>query len=182
MRVLGAGRPQPVADDPLHVVMDVQIVEAIRKAHRARCIAILGNEPRRARIMPVEIIDDDAGLRHHLAARVIPQHRKLAGAPQLQQHRALVGIAEIDRDRRERRRVLIQGDQRLVTIGRQRMQIERQRHGVLPRDRLRSHKPARTGIPLARLYYLHFATGCSLTRPMQKCKWFTAWRETRNRH
>jgi hypothetical protein len=34
--------------------------------------------------MPVEILDDDTGFRHHLAAGGILQHRKFADTPQLQ--------------------------------------------------------------------------------------------------
>ena len=73
-------------------------------------VAILRDEPRHARIMPAEILDDNAGFRHHLAARGILQHRKFADTPQLQQDRALIRIAEIDRHGRERRGVLMERD------------------------------------------------------------------------
>jgi len=52
---------------------------------------------------------------------LVPQHRKLADRPQLQQARAFGFVAEIDHDRGERRVVLIQGDQHLPAERRQRM-------------------------------------------------------------
>jgi hypothetical protein len=60
--------------------------------------------------MPVEIFDDDAGLRNGLIARVVAQHWKLADRPQLQQGRALGLVAQIDQIRRERCVVLVQRD------------------------------------------------------------------------
>ena len=57
------------------------------------------------------------------------QHRKLADRPQFQQRGALGLIAEIDEVRRERRVVLVQGDQRLPAERRQRVKMQRQRHG-----------------------------------------------------
>jgi len=59
----------------------------------------------------------DSGMVRSLG--IVAQYRKLADRPQLQQHRALGLVAEIDRVRHERRIVLVQGDQHLPAERRQ---------------------------------------------------------------
>src|ERR1044072_9426289 len=66
MRVLLAFAPQPVADERLHRQMEIKVEEAVAQASLARLRAVLRNKTRLARIMLVEIFDDDGRLRHRL--------------------------------------------------------------------------------------------------------------------
>ena len=115
-----------LADDLLHLHVDVQIEIAIAQAHLPREVGIRGNEFGFAGIMLVEIFDDDARLRHHAVARVVAQHGELADRPQLAQRGTLRRVAEVDHQRRERGVVLIECDQRLPAIRCQRVEMQRQ--------------------------------------------------------
>src|SRR3546814_9785967 len=64
---------------------DVEIEEAVPQAHLQRFLEIAGQERRRAGIMPVEVLDDDAGFGDRPAPRLIAQHRDLADRPQRQE-------------------------------------------------------------------------------------------------
>jgi len=108
--------------------VQIEIEEAVSQPRLQGQIGIVGNEARRAWMVLVEILDDDARFRNRTSSGLVTQHRKLADRPKLQKHRALVRIAEIDELRRERNVVLIQRDQRLPAERRQRMIVERKGH------------------------------------------------------
>jgi hypothetical protein len=130
--ILASRRPQPVADHLLHRQMHIVIIEAVAQPRLPRAIGVRRNEPGLAWIVVVEIFDDDAGFGDHAIFCLVAQHRKLADRPQLQERRALLGIAEIDHHGREHRIVFVQGDQRLPTERRQRMVVKRERHEKTP--------------------------------------------------
>ena len=149
MRVLPVRRAQPVADDLLHVLVNVQIEEAVAHPRGARLLATRRNETRLSGIMLVEIFDDDARLRHRLAARWILQHRKFSDRPQRAKRRALALVLQVDQLRRERRIVLVKRDQHLVAERGKWMEVQRRRHVILlnsPGERAaRSHVGATQG-------------------------------------
>jgi len=130
-------RPQPVGDDLLHGLLQVEVIEAIAEAHLPSEVRVRGYEPRLARVVLAQIFDDDARLGDRAIPRVIAQHGKLADGPNLEEVRAGSFIGEVDDVRLERRFVLIERDERLPAERRQRMEIELERH-VSPRFRLRA--------------------------------------------
>src|SRR6266404_3911983 len=128
MRILLAVGAQSIADNLLHRLMHIQIVETVAQPRLPCAVDVRGNEFRPARIMPVEVLDDDSRLRDDLVPCIVGEHRKLADGPQLQQRRALVLAGEIDHIGPERRSVLIQRDQHLVAVRRQGVKMQRERH------------------------------------------------------
>jgi len=106
----------PIANDLLHRLVHIEVVEPILQPRLQREVGVGRKKPRRTRIMPIEILDDDRRFRHDLVPRVIAQHRELADWPQFQQRRPFTGVGEIDLLGLERRVVLIQRDQDLVAI------------------------------------------------------------------
>src|SRR5581483_5116555 len=95
-------------------------------AHGQRKLGIAGNELGLAGIMLLQVLDDDARFRDGLPTRFVAQYWKLADRPELDERFALLRIAEIDQMRRERNIGLVKRDQRLVAVGRQRMEVERE--------------------------------------------------------
>lgn len=124
-------RPQLVADDLLHRLLRIEIIEAVGLANGQRQVDAGGNEVDRPRIMRGQIFDNDGRFQHRAVARIVAQRRHLAGRRNLQEGRARLSIAKIDDDRRERRGVLVQRDQRLPAEGGQRMEMKRQGHFLL---------------------------------------------------
>ena len=79
--------------------------------------------------MLVEIFDHDRGLGNDLFARVILQQGDLGGGPHGRISRPCRGVAEIDHGRGKRRSGLIQRDQHLMAVGRERVGVKRKAHG-----------------------------------------------------
>src|SRR5207248_7383007 len=101
---------------------------AVAQSYLEGKLGMFRDEARAARIVPVEIFDDDAGFRNGLTPCIVAQHRKLADRPQFEQRGAFGRVAEIDRVRRERYVVLVKRDQRLPAERRQRMVMQRECH------------------------------------------------------
>jgi len=77
----------------------------------------------------LQVLDDDARLGDRAIARRIVQSRHLADRPEPAESRRRFGIAEVHDLLLERRAVLVQRDQDFLTIGGERMEMERERHG-----------------------------------------------------
>ena len=120
------GGPQLVANDLLQRRRDVEVEEPVPEPHFARRIGILGNEPDRARTELVEIFDDDGRLGHDHIARDVLDDGKLAHRPVGDQFGARFLARQIDMPGIEFDAVLVERDQHLVAVGRQRMVIEDQ--------------------------------------------------------
>src|ERR1700723_692490 len=131
MRILAVFRPQAVADDLLYGQMDIEVVKTVAQPGLQGQLGVGGNESGLAWILLIEIFDDDAGLGDGAIRGVVAQHRKLADRPQLQQRGAFGLVGEIDRNRRERRLVLVEGDQRLPAERRQGMEVKLERHDTV---------------------------------------------------
>src|ERR1700704_5707548 len=58
MRVLLAVGAQSIADNLLHRLMHIQIVETVAQPRLPCAVDVRGNEFRPARIMPIEVLDD----------------------------------------------------------------------------------------------------------------------------
>src|SRR5262249_50124319 len=86
------------------------------------------NEPRRARVMLRQVLDDDARLRHGAIPRLVAQDRDLGDRPDLLECRRGGSVEEIDDDRLERRAVLIERRERLLAKRGKRMEVEFQCH------------------------------------------------------
>ena len=131
IRWLG-GWAQPIADDLLHRVVQVVIEEAVPEAHQ-QGLGTVGYETGTAWVVAVEVLDDDR--RFDDRAIAVAQRRDLAERRKLHVRRPLGRIAQVHGDRLERRTGLIEGDQDLPAVGRQRMQMQLERHGdFLPRQ------------------------------------------------
>src|ERR1700754_1298191 len=128
MRVLCAFRAQAVADDLLHLQMNVEIEKAVTQPYLQCGVRVRRNEADAARIMTVEIFDDETGFRYELAAPGVFQHREPSDRRKLQERFAFGRTAEVDLVERKRRFVLIERDQRLPAERRQRMVVQRERH------------------------------------------------------
>jgi hypothetical protein len=93
--------------------MHVEIIETVAQPRLPGSFRIVRDEPDTARIMLVEIVDDDARFRNGLVPRRIAKHWKLADSPEFLQRRAFGWIAEIDQIGRERNVVLVKRNQHL---------------------------------------------------------------------
>jgi hypothetical protein len=78
--------------------------------------------------VPVEVLDDDAGLRHDPIAGAIVQHRDLSHRPARRDLGGGSRIGEIDDVLLERGAVLVKRHEHLVTERSQRMGVQRKRH------------------------------------------------------
>ncbi len=70
-----------VGDDLLHELVNVKIVEAVGRAHLCGALRIVRDQPDRARMMSVEILDDHRRLGHGPSACGVLQHGKLPNGP-----------------------------------------------------------------------------------------------------
>ena len=117
--------------DLLHGQMDIEVVKTVAQPGLQGPLGVGGNESGVALILLIEIFDDDAGLRDGAIRGVVAQYRKLADRPQLQQRGAFGLVGEIDRNRRERRLVFVESDQRLPAERRQGMEVKLERHDAV---------------------------------------------------
>src|SRR5205807_1461273 len=85
-----------------------------------------GNEPGLARVLQIEMLDDDARLWNRAVA--VLQHGKLAAGPKFLEHRGVGRIHQIDDAALERRVIFIERDQRFMTERRKRMEVEGKGH------------------------------------------------------
>jgi hypothetical protein len=106
---------------------DVVVEEAIDRPHLERGLRIGRNEPHRPGMMESQMLDDDGRLDHRAIA--IHQHGKAFHRPQRLELGHGLRIAQ--HVERERRGVLVERDQRLLAVGRERVGIERRRHRCL---------------------------------------------------
>jgi hypothetical protein len=77
-----------------------------------------------------QVLDDDRRLGDGSIRRFVAKHGKLSDGPELLERRALRLVREIDEMRLERGVVFVEGNQDLLTKRRQRVEVERERHGL----------------------------------------------------
>ena len=124
-------RPQPVADDALHRIVDIEIVEAVGEPRVQRCgrdrrDAAAGRRDSAAArysMMMLDLGDRAVARIESRSTGILPTGHSARKAA------AEFRIAEIHDLPLERRAVLVQRDQHLLTVGRKRVEMERERHG-----------------------------------------------------
>src|SRR5437899_563718 len=113
--------PQPVADDLLHRLLHVEVVEAVGLSDLDGEVDVGGDKLDRSGVIGGQIFDDDGRFHHSPVPRIVTQSRHLARRRNLQKGRARLLLAEIDDHRPEGRVVLVERDQRLPAEGSERM-------------------------------------------------------------
>ena len=137
----------PAAADrrrPLHRPLDVEIENPVPEPYVARGIVIFRHQPDRTGMMRVQIVDDDARLRHDRAAApssstgIFAIGHKAAKAARESGSPRSTSEFEIDL-------LFVERDQRLPAIGRERMGVKDKAHGVRSSARNLCRRPRRLG-------------------------------------
>ena len=129
MRIVFSRRAQLVGHHLLHRHVHIEIVEAILQAHLARELGVRRHKLRPAGIVLVQILDDDARLRHGAVVRLVAQHREPADRPDRLECGAGFRVEQVHDQGFERRVVLVEGHQGLLAERGQGVEIELERHG-----------------------------------------------------
>ena len=91
-------------------------------AYLERGARVRGQQPYRSGVVQGQVLDDDAGLRHHLS--VIDQQRHLAERPQCEPGRSLVRVTWIQQTPIRLDTELVERDQDFVAVRRQRVEVQ----------------------------------------------------------
>jgi hypothetical protein len=120
------GRAAVVEDDGLHRRHHVLVEEAVHEARLQRLRRVGRQQPQRAGMVQVQVLEDDGRLDHRGVA--VAQQRHAGDRPQRGELALHLGRA-VQHAVLERRGVLVQGDQHLLRVRRERVRVQRQAHG-----------------------------------------------------
>jgi hypothetical protein len=126
LRIARLGPSDEIADDLLHRRHHVVVEKPVEHSDGEGRARILRNRPEAPRMMQRQMLDDDCRLDDR--ASIIDEHRELPQRPKRRQLRERAGIVRRKQAVAECRTVLIQCDERLLTIGGERVGKESETH------------------------------------------------------
>jgi hypothetical protein len=119
-------RADAVEHDLLHRRHHVVVEEPVHHPDVEGGAGIVGNQPQRPGMMEAEMLDDDARL--HDRPVLVEQHGHALQRPEGRELRGRFLVAGREHAELERGAVLVEGDQHLLAVRRERVCVELHRH------------------------------------------------------